>query len=95
MSVKRTFLYGFFGLLTACQLPAEKRAKQIEQRISDNTQIQAVDSNLAVDTTEPVPAPRVEQKVKSPKGIYQVSLPMEGGVEHTVAFYPNNTYQLQ
>jgi uncharacterized membrane protein len=95
MSVKRIFLYSFLGLFTACQLPAEKRAKQIEQRISDNTQIQAVDSNLAVDTTT-LPTPAIpEQKVKSPKGIYQVSLPMEGGVEHTVAFYPNNTYQLQ
>ena len=95
MSVKRIFLYGFLGLLTACQLPAEKRAKKIEQRISDNTQIHAVDSNLAVDTSTPITPVPVEPKVKSPKGIYQVSLPMEGGVEHTVAFYSNNTYQLQ
>jgi len=95
MSVKRYFLYAVLGLLWACQLPAEKRAKKIEERISDNTQIQVVDTNLAVDTSLPVTPVPVEQKVKNPKGIYQVGLPIEGGVEHTVAFYSNNTYQLQ
>jgi uncharacterized membrane protein len=95
MSVNRLLLYGILGLLTSCQLPAEKRAKKMEQRISDNTQIQTVDTNLAVDTTQPALPVPVEPKVKNPKGIYQVNLPMEGGIEHTVAFYPNNTYQLQ
>ena len=95
MRVQRVFLYSLLGFLSACQLPAEKRAKKAEQQISDNTQFQVTDTNHAIDSSIPeIPVP-VERKIRNPRGIYQVILPVEGGVEHTVAFYANNTYQLQ
>jgi uncharacterized membrane protein len=47
---------------------------------------------------EPVPEIRVQIKketIKNPLGIYQTRLSYKGGIQHTIAFYKDNTYQLQ
>ncbi len=90
----KSFLYFSLLLITACQLPAEKEAEKAA-KIRDTFKMQTSDSNTAAIIKEEEVPVLIQQKVKNPQGIYRANLPAENGVEHTVAFYPNHTFQLQ
>lgn len=49
------------------------------------------------DEKDDIPPPPPYVKTPSPKGIYYALLPCEDckGIEHIVAFYPNNTYRIE
>lgn len=59
--------------------------------------MQTADTNHAMATASPAPI-EVRQPVETlrhPKGIYRALLPIQGGVEQVVHFYPDLTYRLQ
>ena len=88
----------FFLLLvffSACQLPAEKEAKRNSAKPDTTTVFETSDLNAAaIDTSNAVQLPRI-QKIKSPDGIYRITLPANNKVEQTIAFNSDFTYQLQ
>lgn len=60
------------------------------------TQKTAVTTNNTKEEDDDTPPPAYI-KTPSPNGIYRTILPCEGckGIEHIVAFYPNNTYRIE
>lgn len=91
----RQSIYCFLFLLSACTLPEEKEIEATEKKL-DTTVIQTVGNYTANRDTAVksliLPAPK---KIKKPSGIYHAQLPYDGKMEQTVAFYNDNTYQLQ
>ena len=85
------FIIDFFS---ACTLPAER-----EQALTkgDSISIQSDDTHAALQKTKEEVAPVIIKKapVKNPSGIYQTRLSFKGGIQHTIAFYNDQTYQLQ
>ena len=80
--------------MASCKLPEEKAAERFAE-IADTMEIQTTDSNNAIVTAmEDKPIPHV-QKIKNPVGVYTTTLLLDDVIEHTVAFYNNNTFQLQ
>jgi uncharacterized membrane protein len=92
--VKKYFIFLVPLAWLGCRLPEEKEETRAVSK-TDTTVMQTVQSYEASRDRLPeseVPLPR---KIKNPAGIYQTILPFEGNMVQTVAFYPNNTYQLQ
>src|SRR5688572_9703339 len=90
----RYALYLLLIFFSACTLPAER-----EQALTkgDSISIQSNDTHAALQKTEEEVAPVIIKKVpvKNPSGIYQTRLSFKGGIQHTIAFYNDQTYQLQ
>lgn len=95
IQVFRQIIYTGFLFLAACQLPAEKRAKEAARADTAAQTIHTTDTNHAIEeqpVTVTPPKPEAPG-IPSPKGTYQVMLP--GGVEQMVSFNSNQTYRLQ
>jgi uncharacterized membrane protein len=90
----RNGLYALIFFLTACNLPEERGIDVLVK--TDTTSIQ---TNTSYDArTEPATTNEVlpeKKKIKNPSGIYQAVIPFHGKIEQTVAFYNDQTFQLQ
>lgn len=91
----RTAFISILLLVSACTLPAEKKAKQEAEKRQDSVSV--TQSNTASSTTvdDNTPSLPVIPVIKKPNGIYRVLIPMKNKVEQTIAFNPDLTYQLQ
>src|SRR5688572_13230507 len=89
----RHLVYLLLILFSACTLPAEKERSLTK---GDSISIQSNDTHAAlIQKEEEAPVIIKKEIVKSPKGIYQTRLAYKGGVQHTIAFNDDQTYQLQ
>jgi uncharacterized membrane protein len=89
----RYSLYFLLIFFSACSLPEEKERALTK---GDSISIESNDTHAAlVKPVEETPVLIKKQIVKNPSGIYQTRLNYKGGIQHTIAFYKDNTYQLQ
>ena len=89
----RQALYLLLIFFSACTLPAER-----EQTLTrgDSISIQSNDTHAALQTQEEATPVLIKKEVvKNPFGIYQTRLAYKGGIQHTISFYKDQTYQLQ
>jgi len=89
----RHLVYLIFIFFSACTLPAER-----EQTLTkgDSVSIQSNDTHAALlHQKEETPVIIKKEVVKNPTGIYQTRLTYKGGIQHTIAFHNDQTYQLQ
>ena len=90
----RYALYFLLIFFSACTLPAER-----EQALTkgDSISIQSNDTHAALQKSQEEVTPAIIKKevVKKPSGIYQTRLDFKGGIQHTIAFYNDQSYQLQ
>ena len=88
------FFYPLLLILASCSLPEDNKVEAVIRQ-TDTANLESTDQYTATADSmmlQPLPeAPRVRR----PKGIYQTTLPLDGGMEQTIAFYNNNTYRLQ
>lgn len=99
--MKRIPIYLLAVLAAACTLPTDKK---VEAAITDTANV-ATSENNAAATAAPAPKPEAEdhstiplpapQTLRAPSGIYQTFLPLDGRMEQTIAFFKDQTYQLQ
>jgi len=80
-------------LLASCTIPEEKVIPP-DPVSQDTAHLQATSSYSAAAKTEPLPI-KQPKKVKQPGGIYHGILMLDERIDQTVAFYPDNTFQLQ
>ena len=91
----RSLIFLLILFLSSCTLPEEKKARAEQQQVTDTTHLRVTDTNLATgDVISPAPI-QPPQPVKAPSGIYRGTLPVNGKVEQTIAFYKNRTFRLQ
>jgi uncharacterized membrane protein len=81
--------------LAGCTLPAEREAKKAAAMPDSTTTIQSSDTNLAARETAIAENLPPTKKLKSPGGIYQAVLPLNGQMQQTIAFYKDYSYQLE
>src|SRR5690348_18347786 len=77
------YFYLLIFILSSCTLPEEKNVDKVLSS-TDTSLLQTNDSNAALhdpELAQPLPLP---QKIKSPSGIYQSTLPFDGGMVQTI-----------
>ncbi|MFL5738659.1 MAG: hypothetical protein ACJ75B_00470 [Flavisolibacter sp.] len=88
------YFYLLIFIFSACTVPVDKKVDQV-LNTPDTSLLQSSDTNTAQhdpELAQPLPLP---QKIKNPSGIYQTTLPFDGGMQQTVAFYDDQTYRLE
>jgi uncharacterized membrane protein len=91
----RNGLLLFIIFLSACKLPKDQDT-DFPGRPDTATSIQ---TNASYDARKEDPVANTiipaKPKTKKPSGIYQTTLPIQGKMQQTIAFYDDQTFQLQ
>ena len=93
ITVRIPYIYFIFLSLASCTLPEDKKVEAVI-RESDTASVASSEENAAHADTSLASLP-VPEKIRRPRGIYRAKLPFHGGMEQTVAFYNDQTFELQ
>jgi uncharacterized membrane protein len=93
----RQGLYLLILFFSACTLPEEKNAELLAKDDLQDSSSMRSDASYNAEKTDNTPSLKLPVKpaIKKPQGIYRATLPFNGKMEQTVAFYNDLTYQLQ
>ena len=91
--IRNVIYITILALLAGCTLPEEKAIREEMEEMEKPVIIESHDTNAAMKI--PVLPLPITPAIRKPHGIYRGSFTLNGKIEQTVAFYPDNTFRLE